>query len=279
MDADQTRVTLADLLRSGDRGLASQLGTLPAAIGHNDEAQGILADLTKTSIVLVAGPDGSGKSTAVNAIVCSLLMSRSPSDLNLLLFDPTGVELTQYRGVPHLAQAPITDPEEALRALRWLEGARMERLELFRRAGVRDLAAYNERAEGRLPHMVFVGDEFETVLQQSREAAGVLASVTRNAQAVGIHLVVSMPTDVASDLIRLVPHDWRHVIVFGRVNDDLLVRQPSDESGRIPAHSLLYQSPGSRRALRLHGAAVSNSEVQDVVRRWSSYRPSETKLR
>lgn len=269
MSADRPPATLAGILRSGDMGLASQPGTLPAAIGQDDDGQGVVADLAGASVVLVAGPDGSGKSTAVNAVVCSLLMSRTPSEVNLLLFDPTGVELTQYRGVPHLAQPPITEAAGALHALRWLDGARTERLETFRRASVRDLAAYNQGDLGRrLPHLVFVGDEFETVLQQGNEAADAVTSVTRDAEAVGIHLVVSMPTEVASDLIRLTPHDWRHVIVFGRVTDDVLARPPSDERARIPPHSLLYQSPRSREAVRLQGVQVSGSELQEVVGRW-----------
>jgi DNA segregation ATPase FtsK/SpoIIIE, S-DNA-T family len=268
MTADQPPATLAAILRSGDMGLASQPGTLPAAIGQDDDGQGVVANLASASVVLVAGPDGSGKSSAVNAIVCSLLMSRTPSELNLLLFDPTGVELTQYRGIRHLAQPPITDAAEALRTLQRLERARRERLEMFRAAGVRDLAAYHERASRpRLPHLVFVGDEFETVLQQGSEAAELVVSVTRDAEAVGIHFVVSMPTEVASDLIRLIPHEWRHVIVFGRVTDDVLVRPPSDEPSRIPAHSLLYQAPRSREAVRLQGVQVSSSELQEILRR------------
>lgn len=268
MSEHQSSESLAAVLRSGDHGLASQTEALPAAIGMDDDGHGVIADLSDAPIAIVAGPDGSGKSTALNAIVCSLLMSRSPSELNLLLFDPTGVELTQYRGIRHLVEAPIADQQGALRALRWLEQARIQRLETFRQARARNLAEYNARAGRPMQHLVLVGDEFETVLQQSGEAAETVTRVTRDAESVGIHLLVSMPTEVASDLVRVVRHDRRHVIVFGRVSDEALARAPSDERARIPAHSLLYQAPGSGRALRLRGLEVSDSDLQAVVQRW-----------
>lgn len=261
-------VSLATVLDSGDYELASRLGALPAAIGLDVDGQGVVADLSNASIIVVAGPDGSGKSTALNAILCSLLMGRSPQELNLVLFDPTGVELTQYRGIRHLTEAPITDSDGALRALRWLEQTRMQRLESFRQVGVRSLDEYNAGVERQMPHLLFVGDEFETVLQHNREVAETVASVTRDADSVGIHLLVSMPTDVASELIRVVPHDWRHVLVFGRVSDEALALPPPGEPARIPAYSLLYQSPGSRTAVRLTGLDVPDSDLQDVVRRW-----------
>lgn len=262
----QSSESLAVLLRAN--GPASETDSLPAAIGLDDDGRGVIADLSHAPIAIVAGPDGSGKSTALNAIVCSLLLSRSPSELNLLLFDPTGVELIQYRGIRHLVEAPISDQQGALRALRWLEQARIQRLETFRQARVRNLAEYNAGAAHPMPHLAFVGDEFETVLQQNGEAAETVTRVTRDAGSVGVHLLASMPTEVASDLVRVVPHDRRHVIVFGRVSDDVLARPPLDERARIPAHSLLYQAPGSGRALRLRGLQVSDSDLQAVVQRW-----------
>ena len=60
--------------------------------------------------LLIAGATGSGKSTVVNGIMHAALF-RAPSELQLVLIDPKGTELIEYRGLPHCISYAQTTAE------------------------------------------------------------------------------------------------------------------------------------------------------------------------
>ncbi len=50
--------------------------------------------------LLIAGATGSGKSTVVNGIIHAGLF-RAPCDIQFILIDPKGTELSDYKRLPH----------------------------------------------------------------------------------------------------------------------------------------------------------------------------------
>ena len=73
-------------------------------------------DLADRPHLLIAGATGSGKSVAVNGIITSLLMSRSPFDCQFTLIDPKKVELIQYASLPHTVRYAC-EPNDIVRTL------------------------------------------------------------------------------------------------------------------------------------------------------------------
>ena len=145
--------------------------------------------------LLIAGATGSGKSVCVNAIICSLLMRATPTEVKLILIDPKRVEMAQYKGIPHLLTEVIVDSDKAVNALKWTVGTMESRYHEFAQRGVRNIAGYNEAlrpGEPRMPYIVIVIDELADLMMVS--AYEVEATITRIAQlarATGIHLVVA----------------------------------------------------------------------------------------
>ncbi len=119
---------------------------LPLAIGKNIEGAPSVVDLAKMPHLLVAGTTGSGKSVAVNSMITSLLYSRTPEEVRLIMVDPKMLELSIYEGVPHLLLPVVTDPKKANLALRWGVEEMERRYDLLASMGVRDLASYNKKA-------------------------------------------------------------------------------------------------------------------------------------
>ena len=99
--------------------------------------------------LLVAGTTGSGKSVAVNGMITSILYNASPEEVRFIMVDPKMLELSIYEGIPHLLLPVVTDPKKANLALRWAVDEMERRYELLAKTGVRDIASYNAKIDGR----------------------------------------------------------------------------------------------------------------------------------
>ena len=58
---------------------------LPMIIGQNISGIPYVTDITKMPHLLIAGQTGSGKSVCINSIICSLLMTKAPEEMRLIL--------------------------------------------------------------------------------------------------------------------------------------------------------------------------------------------------
>ena len=100
---------------------------------------------------MIAGRTGTGKSVCLNSIILSILMSRGPDEVRMLMIDPKMVELSGYRKLPHLMHPVVTDMRKAEAILAWAVEKMEERYQLLARAGVRHIErlqpAWRRRAD------------------------------------------------------------------------------------------------------------------------------------
>ncbi|HEY1585602.1 MAG TPA: DNA translocase FtsK 4TM domain-containing protein [Polyangia bacterium] len=120
---------------------------LTIGLGKDIAGAPVAVDLAKMPHLLVAGTTGSGKSVAVNGMICSILFNSTPEEVRMIMIDPKMVELSIYEGIPHLLLPVVTDPKKANLALRWAVDEMERRYELVSKAGVRDILAYNKKVE------------------------------------------------------------------------------------------------------------------------------------
>ena len=123
---------------------------LSMGLGKDIAGKPVAVDLAKMPHLLVAGTTGSGKSVAVNGMICSILFNSTPEEVRMIMIDPKMVELSIYEGIPHLLLPVVTDPKKANLALRWAVDEMERRYELVSKAGVRDILAYNKKVEKQL---------------------------------------------------------------------------------------------------------------------------------
>jgi hypothetical protein len=156
---------------------------------------------------LIAGKTGSGKSTLLNAIVTNAAMWYSPQEIELYLVDfKKGVEFKAYgtHALPHArAVAVESDREFGLSVLQRIDAELTRRGELFRRAGVQDLAAYREapgKAAGaeHLPRIMLIIDEFQEFFSEddklAQDAAVLIDRLVRQGRAFGTHVLLGSQT-------------------------------------------------------------------------------------
>ena len=116
---------------------------IPLFLGKDVKGQPMVFDLAEMPHLLMAGRTGTGKSVCLNAMILSILMTKRPDEVKMILIDPKKVELSQYKRIPHLMHPVVTDMKKAESILSWACDKMEERYEFLRRAEVRNIDAYN----------------------------------------------------------------------------------------------------------------------------------------
>lgn len=152
---------------------------------------------------LVAGKTGSGKSTLLHALVTNLAMWYSPDEVEFYLIDfKKGVEFKTYADykLPHArAIAVESDREFGLSVLQRIDAELSRRGELFRRAGVQDLASYRQTPDAQvMPRVMLIIDEFQEFFTEddklAQDAQLLLDRLVRQGRAFGIHVFLGSQT-------------------------------------------------------------------------------------
>ncbi len=222
--------------------------------------------------LLVAGTTGSGKSVAVNTMICSILMTRSPQDLRLILVDPKMLELSMYDDIPHLLVPVVTNPHKAAKALNWAVYEMERRYQLMSEARVRNLEGYNKAAEKqegaeRLPQIVIVIDELaDLMMVAGKEVEQAICRIAQKARAAGLHLILATQrpsVDVITGLIKANLPSRLSFQVSSKIDSRTILDQMGAEQLLGMGDSLFLS--GGRELKRVHCAFVSDAEVVDLV--------------
>ncbi len=272
---------------------------LSMAMGKDISGNPVLADLAKAPHMLVAGTTGSGKSVAVNAMLLSMLLKYTPEQLRLIMIDPKQLELANYNDIPHLLTPVVTDMKDAVSALNWCVNEMERRYKLMSLMKVRKLTDYNRKIEEAIangedlidptwkpddsatqsraprlqtmPLIVIVADEFaDMIMQVGKKAEEMITRLAQKSRAAGIHLLLATqrPTvDVVTGLIKAnIP--TRAAL---RVNSKLDSRTILDAGGAedLLGHGdMLFLGPGKIEPERVHGAFISDDEVNRICDAW-----------
>src|SRR6185312_4046978 len=84
----------------------------------------------------------------INAIVASILYSKSPKDVRLIMVDPKVVELKVFNSLPHMLIPVLTEPKKVPGALKWLLREMEQRYQIFAKVNVRNIMGFNSRRKG-----------------------------------------------------------------------------------------------------------------------------------
>jgi S-DNA-T family DNA segregation ATPase FtsK/SpoIIIE len=267
-------------------------------LGKDIGGSPVVANLGRMPHLLVGGTTGSGKSTAVNAMVLSLLYKSTPEHVRLIMIDPKMLELSVYEGIPHLLAPVVTDMKQAANALRWCVAEMERRYQLMAAAGVRNLAGYNRKVKDAadagtpikdpiemkrlppggdpatvpfcepLPFIVVVVDELADMMMiVGKKVEELIARLAQKARASGIHLILATQrpsVDVITGLIKANIPTRIAFQVSAKVDSRTILDQSGAES--LLGHGdMLYMQPGTSHPVRVHGAFVSDQEVHRVA--------------
>ena len=250
-----------------------------------------VAALESMPHLLIAGSTGAGKSVMLNSMIMSIMYKATPDDVRMILVDPKRLEMGLYEGIPHLLTPVITDAKKATNALRNAVLEMERRLKLLAGQGVRNIDQYNRKVrqllnEPRslfddeeepteelkpLPYILIVIDELADLMMVER--GNVEEAVTRLAQmarAVGMHLVLATQRPSVDVITGLIKANFPSRISF-RVATRVDSRTVLDVMGAehlLGKGDMLFLPPGSSRLTRVHGAFLTEAEINRVVEFW-----------
>ncbi|GAB5405995.1 MAG: DNA translocase FtsK [Aureliella sp.] len=260
---------------------------IPLFLGKDVSGNALAADLASLPHLLIAGRTGTGKSVALNAIIASILMTKKPDEVRMLMIDPKMVELSGYGRLPHLMHPVVTDMKKAEAILAWAVDKMEERYSLLARAGVRHLTNYNElgreeildrlkpetdeEAEAipdHLPFIVIVADEMaDLMMTAGKEVEQHIIRLAQKSRAVGIHLILATQKPTVDVITGLIKSNLPARISF-QVASRTDSRVVLDEMGAdklLGNGDMLFLWPGTSMLLRGQGTYLSDEEINAVV--------------
>ncbi len=300
-NAKREPVVLHDMITSA--AFADSTASLPIILGKNISGDPVIADLAPMPHLLIAGTTGSGKSVGLNAMIVSLLYRLTPEQCRMIMIDPKMLELSIYDNIPHLLSPVVTEPQKAIRALKWAVEQMEDRYRMMSNLSVRSLASYNDKvrqakakgislsrrvqtgfdqASGNpvyeeetleyeaQPQIVVIVDELaDLMMTAGKEVEFLIQRLAQKARAAGIHLIMATQrpsVDVITGVIKANLPTRISFHVTSKIDSRTILGEQGAEQ-LLGKGDMLYM-PGGKQLIRVHGPFVSDDEVRAVADHW-----------
>jgi S-DNA-T family DNA segregation ATPase FtsK/SpoIIIE len=258
---------------------------IPLFLGKDVKGGSLVYDLARMPHLLIAGRTGTGKSVCLNAVIISILMTRRPDEVKVILIDPKKVELSQFRRIPHLMHPVVTEMGKAEALLAWACEKMEERYALLERARVRSIHDYNELGADELydrlglddpeeqarvpffmPSIVIIADELADMVMQNKEVETHIIRLAQKARAAGIHLILATQRPTVDILTGLIKSNMPARIAFQVTsrNDSRVVLDEMGAEKLLGNGDMLFLVPNTSNLVRAQGTYVSDREINDV---------------
>ena len=290
-----TPVGLREILESEE--WVSSKADLPIALGKDVSGKPLISDLAKMPHLLIAGATGSGKSVCINAVISSILYSKSPQDVRLIMVDPKVVELKIFNSLPHMFIPVVTEAKKVPAALKWLLSEMEQRYQTFAKTNVRNIVAFNHRKKGaraeppapaqaalegmdplaadasieipdHMAYIVVIIDELADLMMVApAEIETNIARLAQLARAAGIHVIIATQRPSVDVITGIIKANLPSRIAF-QVASQIDSRTILDTKGAetlIGRGDMLFTPPGTSRVVRAQGAFVADDEIQSIV--------------
>ncbi|VTR97475.1 DNA translocase FtsK [Tuwongella immobilis] len=260
---------------------------LPLFLGKDNEGKPLVYDLADMPHLLIAGRTGTGKSVCLNSLITSLLMTRSPDEVRMIMIDPKMLEMNEYGKIPHLMMPIVVDMKKAEAVLNWAVEKMDDRYEILARARVRNIASYNElshdeilarvqpaddaerkRAPAKMPYIVIIIDEMaELMMMMKKEVEGHIIRLAQKSRAAGIHLVVATQRPTVDVVTGLIKSNLPSRIAFQVTSrtDSVVVLDEKGAEKLLGKGDMLFLAPGTSTLARAQGTYLSDQEITRIV--------------
>jgi len=276
------------------RSMIEQAGKKPATmqiplfLGKDSSGEALVSDLTKMPHMLIAGTTGSGKSVCINSIIVSILLTKRPDEVKLILVDPKMVEMTAFNTVPHLMCPIVTETPMAVQILEWATVKMDERYAILAEARVKNVADFNKlgpeevirrfnpttadeeaKIPKQLPYIVIIIDELaDLMMTASKEIESYIVRLAQKSRAVGIHIVLATQRPQATVVTGLIKSNMPTRIGFrvaARMDSRIILDQNGAET-LLGEGDMLFLKPGTSDLVRAQGTFLDDGEIRRMIK-------------
>lgn len=261
---------------------------IPMFLGKDVSGNSLVVDMAKMPHLLIAGRTGTGKSVCLNTLIVSMLMTRTPDEVRMIMIDPKMVELSPFTKLPHLMHPVITDMKKAEAVLAWAVDKMEERYDLLSRVGVRHLDSYNklgkdevldrldidpdtyeaEAIPEKMPYIVIIADEMaDMIMTSGKDVEAHIIRLAQKSRAVGIHLILATQKPTVDVITGLIKSNLPARIAFqvASKNDSRVVLDENGAEKLLGYGDMLFLAPGTSTLSRAQGTYISDEEVNAVI--------------
>jgi len=261
---------------------------IPLYLGKDSSGEALVSDLTSMPHLLIAGTTGSGKSVCINSIIVSVLLTKRPDEVKMILIDPKMVEMTAFNTIPHLMCPIVTETQMAVQILEWATVKMDERYALLAEARVKNIAEFNKLAPDeildrfnpgseeeeakipkKLPYIVIVIDELaDLMMTAAKEIEAYIVRLAQKSRAVGIHIVLATQRPQATVVTGLIKSNMPTRIGFrvaARMDSRIILDQNGAET-LLGEGDMLFLKPGTSDLARAQGTFVDDGEIRRIVK-------------
>lgn len=244
---------------------------LTLALGKGIDGDTAVFNLAKMPHLLIAGATGSGKSVCINTLISSILYRATPEEVKLLLVDPKKVELSIYKGLPHLITPVVTDPKKASNVLKLVVEEMEKRYDRFSETGSRGIESYNKQVddpEDKMPYIVVIIDELSDLMMvAANEVEDNICRLAQMARAAGIHLIIATQrpsVDVITGLIKAnIPS--RISFAVSSATDSRTILDMGGAEKLLGKGDMLFAPVGMQKPQRIQGAFLTDEEISKIT--------------
>jgi S-DNA-T family DNA segregation ATPase FtsK/SpoIIIE len=285
-NSEKEKVRIKSMMDLG--GKKAKRMQVPLFLGKDSSGEALVSDLTKMPHLLIAGTTGSGKSVCINSIIVSVLMTKRPDEVKMVLVDPKMVEMTAFSTVPHLMCPIVTETATAVQILEWATVKMDERYALLAEAHVKNVAEYNKlgseeiiarfnptspdeeaKIPKKLPYIIIVIDELaDLMMTASKEIEAYIVRLAQKSRAVGIHIVLATQRPQATVVTGLIKSNMPCRIGFrvaARMDSRIILDQNGAET-LLGEGDMLFLKPGTSDLIRAQGTFLDDTEIRRIIK-------------
>jgi S-DNA-T family DNA segregation ATPase FtsK/SpoIIIE len=277
-NSDRAMVRFKEIVASSDFDKSGS--NLPLCLGKDIVGNPVVAELDKMPHLLIAGATGTGKSVALNSMICSILYKSTPEEVKFIMVDPKRIELSSYNGIPHLITPVVVEAKKATNALFWAIREMERRYELLSQKNTRNVRQYNKKIEKekksgeegelqKLPYLVIVIDELSDLMMlASRDVEVTLTRLAQMARAAGIHLILATQRPSVDVLTGIIKANFPTRLTFqvSSKTDSRTIIDTNGAENLLGSGDMLFLPPGTAKLQRIHGAYISEDELNRITR-------------
>jgi len=274
---DRAMVRFKEIVASSDFNKSGS--NLPLCLGKDIVGNPVIAELDKMPHLLIAGATGTGKSVALNSMICSILYKSTPEEVKMIMVDPKRIELSSYNGIPHLITPVVVDAKKATNALFWALREMERRYELLSKKNTRNVRQYNKKIEKekksgvedelqKLPYLVIIIDELaDLMMVASRDVEITLTRLAQMARAAGIHLILATQRPSVDVLTGIIKANFPTRLTFqvSSKTDSRTIIDTNGAENLLGSGDMLFLPPGTAKLQRIHGAYMSEDELSRIT--------------
>jgi S-DNA-T family DNA segregation ATPase FtsK/SpoIIIE len=263
---------------------------LPVAFGKTINGDVYITDLAKMPHMLIAGSTGSGKSVGINMIIASLLYTKQPSEVKLIMIDPKKIELSFYNKLrkhylavsPDLDEEIITNPQNAVLLLKSVEYEMEKRYDKLAKSGVRNIVDYNKKVSDPkkrphdtefvkhhpIPYLIVIIDELaDLMITAGKEVEEPIARLAQLARAVGIHLVLATQRPSVNVITGVIKANFsaRAAYQVATKIDSRTILDMNGAEQLLGKGDMLFLPTGQPKPIRIQNAFISTDEVERLT--------------